>query len=68
MFDATRDEVSLPTRSFQRSRDTADGEVVALGTPAEEDDLGWFRPGQGRHRRPSVVESSLGPLAEVVDA
>ena len=67
VLDGAGDQV-LPAGRLERLGHAADGEVVALGAAAGEDDLGRIGADQRGHRRSGLVDDRLGPLPEVVDA
>jgi hypothetical protein len=57
-----------PVSALQRVGGTAYREIVALGAPAGEHDLGRIGADQRRRRAAGVVDHRLGALAEVVNA
>ncbi len=65
MLDRARDEVA-PASGLESLRGAANREVVRLGSPAREHNLGGVAPHQRRDRRSRLVERRFGLLAEVV--
>ena len=67
MLDAAGDQVP-PAGRLEGLGGAPEGEVVALGAAAREDDLGRVGADQVGHGRPGLVHDRLGPLPEMVDA
>ncbi len=67
MLDGAGDQVAA-AGGLERLGGTAHGEVVGLGAPAGEHDLGGVAADQGGSRRAGLVEGRFGLLSEVVNA